>query len=163
MALVFAVVLLQMAVSYSGMLRTAKPQTTLIDERARVEFLANGVIELALLKFQLFPSDFYAACEAANGVPAANRTNDYLSSFVNNNLRIDETVVDSILGSTQYAIQVDEMILHTTASGTRWNRQALEIRASVAFNDASGRPVNRTITRVYEIDRLTNSPSGGTP
>ncbi|HAE38426.1 MAG TPA: hypothetical protein DCG57_07280 [Candidatus Riflebacteria bacterium] len=160
-ALVFAILLLQMGVIYTSILRTSKTQTSRIDERSRVEFLANGLIELALLKFRFLPSDFYASYDAALSptIPAANRSNEYLRSFIDDPVfTIKEQVEDSLLGNVEYNAQISEMILHTVATGTRWGVQALEIRATVAFTGPDAENVTRTVTKVYRVDRSSTAP-----
>lgn len=160
-ALVFGLLLLQMGVVYTRILRNAKPQTGLIDERSRVEFLANGLIELALLKFRFMPSDFYASYEAAFSprVPPANRDNTYLRSFIDDPVfTINEQVEDSLLGNVVYNAQISDMILHTVATDTRWGVQALEIRATVTFTAPDAETVTRTVTKVYRVDRTSMAP-----
>ena len=160
-ALVFGILLLQMAIVYSKIVRTAKPQTSLIDERSRVDFLANGVIEKALLKFRFLPTDFYASHDAARSplIPAGNRTNAHLDKFIEDAaLSQVDTVNDSILGETTYTSRVTGMRLHTVASETRWGIQALEITALVNFTNARNENVNRTVTRVFRVDRFSMAP-----
>lgn len=162
MALIFAILLLQMGVVYTSILRTSKTQTSKIDERSRVEFLANGLIELALLKFRFLPSDFYASYDAANSpaIPLGNRSNEYLRSFIEDPVfTINEQVEDSLLGNVIYNAQISDMILHTVATGTRWGVQALEIRATVTFTSPAAENVTRTVTKVYRVDRSSTAPA----
>ena len=160
-ALVFGILLLQMGVVYTSILRSSKTQTGRIDERSRVEFLASGLIELALLKFRFLPSDFYACYDAANSpaIPVANRNNEYLRRFIEDPIfTVNEQVEDSLLGSVVYNAQISDMILHTVATDTRWGVQALEIRATVSFSAPDAENVTRTVTKVYRVDRTSTAP-----
>lgn len=160
-ALVFGILLLQMGVIYISILRSTKTQTSLVDERSRVEFLASGLIELALLKFRFLPSDFYASYDAAQSpaIPAANRTDVYLRSFIDDPVfTINEQVEDSLLGNVVYNAQISDMIMHTVATDTRWGVQALEIQATVTFTTPAAENVTRTITKVYRVDRTSTAP-----
>jgi hypothetical protein len=160
-ALVFGILLLQMGVVYTNILRTSKPQTSRIDERSRVEFLANGLIELALLKFRFLPSDFYASYDAAfsAAIPSGNRTDQYLRSFINDPVfTVSEQVQDSLLGNVVYNAQISDMVLHTVATDSRWGVQALEISATVTFSTTDAANVTRTVTKVYRVDRFSTAP-----
>jgi len=160
-ALVFGMLLLEMGIVYINILRTSKSQTSRIDERSRVEFLANGLIELALLKFRFLPSDFYASYDAAfaPSIPPANRTDTYLRNFINDPIfTVNEQVEDSLLGNVVYNAQITDMILHTVATETRWGVQALEIRATVTFASPDAENVTRTVIKVYRLDRTSTAP-----
>lgn len=160
-AIVFCGLLAQMAIAYIYTVRTSKNQTSRIDERSRVEFLADGLIELALLKFRLLPSDFYASYDAAfsSAVPVGNRTNEYLANFVADNaFTRQEQVEDSILGNVVYNVQITEMLLHTLATDTRWGVQALEIRAEVSYSTPYVANVTSTVTKVFRVDRTSTAP-----
>jgi len=160
-ALVFGMLLLQMGIVYINILRSSKPQTSRIDERSRVEFLANGLIELALLKFRFLPTDFYASYDAAfsPAIPVSNRNNAYLRSFIEDPVfTVQEQVEDSLLGNVVYNAQITDMILHTVATSTWWGVQALEIRATVTFTSPEAENVSRTVTKVYRIDRTSTAP-----
>ncbi|MGM0598870.1 MAG: hypothetical protein ACQETH_03525 [Candidatus Rifleibacteriota bacterium] len=148
LALVFAVVLLQMALAYSSMTKSSKPQTIQIDERIKLDYLAKGLTELALLKFQLYPGDFYACWEAAE------KGNDkWLKSFTTqapeftiNNF----TESSSSFNNQAIGIQLASMALYTD---NKWNKEALFIQAGAEYTDQYGRNISKDAIRIVSVKR----------
>ena len=60
-ALVLSTVLLVLGLSYSKLTQQTNMPTQKIDEKIRLKYLADGLAQIAMLKFQKFPSEFYAA------------------------------------------------------------------------------------------------------
>lgn len=151
MALVFAVVLLQMAIAYSSMTRQSKPQTVQIDERIKLDYLAHGLTELALLKFQLYPADFYACWEAAKkGKP------EYLNTFTVNAAEFTiNNFVDSnsSFNNIPINIQLASMAILTNA---KWKTEALFIQAGAAYTDQYGRNISKEAVRLVSLERILN-------
>ncbi len=149
LALVFAVVLLQMAIAYSSMTRASKPQTIQIDERVKLDYLAHGLTELALLKFQLYPSDFYAACEAAK-----KGQKQYLNTFTTN---APEFTINnfgesnSSFNAVPINIQLASMAILTN---DKWKTEALYIQAGAAYTDQFGRNISKEAVRLVSLQRI---------
>lgn len=149
LALVFAVVLLQMAIAYSSMTRASKPQTVQIDERVKLDYLAHGLTELALLKFQLYPADFYACWDAAKlGVPQHLRTYTInapeftISGFSDSKSSFNQAPIN---------IQLASMAILTN---NKWNTEALFIQAGAAYTDQMGRSISKEAVRLVSLQRM---------
>lgn len=148
LALVFAVVLLQMALAYSSMTTATKPQTIQIDERIKLDYLAKGLTELALLKFQLYPGDFYACWEAAE------KGNDqWLKTFTTEapEFTIDNfTESSSSFNDQPIGIQLASMALYTR---NKWDKEALFIQAGAEYTDQYGRSISKNAVRIVSLER----------
>ncbi len=149
LALVFAVVLLQMAVAYSSMTKTTKVQTVQIDERIKLDYLAQGITELALLKFQLYPGDYYACWEAFK-LGNAN----YLKEFTTG---ADEFTIanfgdsESSFNNQKIGIQLASMAIYTD---NRWKTEALFIQAGAEYTDQFGRSISKDAVRIVSVERV---------
>ncbi len=149
LALVFAVVLLQMAIAYSSMTRASKPQTIQIDERIKLDYLAHGLTELALLKFQLYPSDFYAAWEAAK-----KGQKMYLNDFTikDPEFGIPEfTQSNSSFNKAPVSIYLASMAILTD---DKWKTEALFIQAGADYQDQFGRNISKEAVRLVSLQRI---------
>ncbi|HQB82971.1 MAG TPA: hypothetical protein PLR50_05715 [Candidatus Rifleibacterium sp.] len=151
LALVFAVVLLQMAIAYSSMTRGSKPQTVQIDERIKLDYLAHGLTELALLKFQLYPADFYACWEAAKkGQPQHLRAFTINApEFTINNFNES----NSSFNAVPINIQLASMAILTN---DKWKTEALFIQAGAAYTDQYGRNIAKEAVRLVSLERKLN-------
>jgi hypothetical protein len=149
LALVFAVVLLQMAIAYSQLTGQAKPQTVQIDERIKLDYLAHGLTELALLKFQLYPADYYACWEAAQLGDSA-----YLRRFT---IEAPEfTVMNfndsrSSFNNAPVDIQLASMAILTD---NKWKTEALLVQAWAAYVDQFDRNINKDAVRLVSLERV---------
>lgn len=156
MALAFAMILLQMAISYSGMTRSSKPQTVQIDERIKLGFLARGITELAILKFQMFPADYYACWEAYKDYGIS----EYLTRFTTG---ADEfkslggaadgkfSESQSTFNNTELHVQLATMTLFTQ---NKWNTEALLIQAFASYTDQYGRNINKDAVKIISAQRV---------
>ncbi len=148
MALIFSVLLLQMAIAYSGMLRASKPQTMQLEEAAKYDLLAQGLIDKAILKFQLYPGEFYAAWQALKlGHP------EYLTEYVLNdpNLRLpDFDLASSTFTGQKISVAIASMALLTDS---HWNQEALRIAANVSYVTQTGKNVDKTIVKIISVKR----------
>jgi len=152
--LVFAILLLQLAISYSGMIRVGKPQTLVIDDRGKAEFLAQGLIDKAILKFQLFPADFYAAWEARKKNPSLYST--YLNTFMSDlQMSSNEASSSFSMLKSPFSVNIASISLYNNA---KWNLDALYVEAAVTFQDNFGKLVNKSVTRVFTITHTPNKP-----
>lgn len=151
MALVLAVVLLQMAISYSGMTRNSRPQTTQIDERIKLEFLARGITELAILKFQLFPSDYYACWEShINYRKSAN-----LIKFTTGAAEFQNfgsfTESKSSFSNISLSVGLATMTLITQ---NKWKTEALFVRANASYIDQYGRNIDKDAIKIVSAEKV---------
>ena len=73
LCLVFCSVMLVLGLAYAKMVSNSKSQTDKIDDVIRFDYVANDIFEKAILKYQLYPADFYAYVEAQK-----NNNNSYL-------------------------------------------------------------------------------------
>lgn len=149
LALVFAVILLQMAIAYSGMTQGIKTQTVQIDERIKLDYLAQGLTELALLKFQLFPGDYYACWDAYKlGQPSylkeftTDASEFTISNFVDSKSSFNEQPI---------GIQLASMAIYTD---NKWKTEALFIQAGAEYTDQFGRSVSKDAVRIISVQRV---------
>lgn len=66
LAIVIASILLVIGLAYSKLVSQTMVPTLTIDEHTRVQYLAEGVCRMVLLKYHKFPTDFYAAWLASS-------------------------------------------------------------------------------------------------
>lgn len=149
LALVFAVILLQMAISYSSMIKGSKPQTVQIDERIKLDYLAQGLTELAMLKFQLYPGDFYACWEAQK-----LGRKEYLDKFTTG--APEFTIAGfadskSTFNAQPIGIQLASMAIITD---NKWNTEALFIQAGAEYTDQYGRAISKDAIRIVSLQRV---------
>ncbi len=155
MALVFATILLLMAIGFVRQLRQAHPQNRLIDERVKVELLANSAIDKAILKFQLFQGDYYAAV-AASKLGYHQPLQDF---FINDTgLRyVNFGDASSSFSNHTIGVVIASVSLLTD---WKWNTEALRIIANVTYTDSVGRNVDKDVVRIVKLDRRLNTPWG---
>lgn len=152
LALVFAVVLLQMAIAYSSMTKNTKSQTIQIDERIKLDYLAQGLTELALLKFQLYPGDYYACWDAYK-----LGKKEYLEKFADPT-KATEFNLDGFAASKSsfneqtINIQLASMSIFTD---NKWKTEALFIQAVAGYSDQFGRSVSKDAIRIVSVERVT--------
>lgn len=153
LAIVFATILLLMAIGFSRILQHAQPQNRLIDERAKIEFLANSVIDKALLKFKLYPADFYAAVDAAKyNYPGP------LQDFCINDPQLQMNGFAEA-SSSFAAFGVNVAIASVSLlTDWRWNADALRIEARAWFTDQAGKNVDKDVVRIVKLERRVNAP-----
>ncbi len=149
LALVFAVVLLQMAIAYSSMTRSSKPQTVQIDERVKLDYLAHGLTELALLKFQLYPADFYAAWEAAK-MGQTKYLSDFTTAAPEFTIKGFKESVSSF-NAAPVDIQLASMAILTD---NKWKTEALFIQAGAEYEDQMGRSISKEAVRLVSLERI---------
>ncbi len=145
LCLIFATVLLMMGLAYSKQTATSKRQTVQIDERIKLEYLAHGVTELALLKFQLYPADFYACLEASK----LDKNTSYLRDFTTgaSEFRFTGSNAEnkSVSSFNTTALNL-ELASMTILTNNKWNNEVLYIEAVANYTDQ----YNITIANVGE-------------
>ena len=161
LALVFGVILLQFAIAYTSMVRQSRPQTEQIDERVRLQYLANGLSEIALLKYQKFPSDFYncwryqasnpvslefwkdANCPLADFTHEAPEFLDYkVNGFTDSNSSFNTAPVKLWL--------LDVRLM----TDNPWGVEALQIRSKAEYTGRSGRTISVVTGRTVRTERV---------
>lgn len=162
LALVFAMILLQFALLYSGLIGQSKPQTELIDERVRLQYLSRGLTEIALLKFQKFPADFYncwryQASTSANASfwldttgPLARYTIEAPEMKEYKTTGFSES--KSSFNDRPICFNLTEMRLMTS---NRWNVEVLQIKANAQYSSRSGKTVTVDAVRTVRTERVT--------
>ncbi len=154
LALVISAVLIQFAVIYIMQIRNSVPQTHLIDERVRLRYLAHGMTELALLKYQKFPTDFYNAYEYAS----ATGNLSVLKSFTVDAAEFSTLTVEdqpiSTFNNTHISLELATMTLATT---DKWGVEVLTIRARANYE--SRRVVASITTDVVRTVRTERNSS----
>lgn len=157
LCLVFATVLLMMGLSFSKMTSTSKKQTVQIDERIKLEYLAHGITELALLKFQLYPADFYACLEAKR---LDNRTS-YLTDFTTgaSEFRFTGSNAEnkSVSSFNTTALNL-ELASMTILTNNKWNNEVLYIEAYANYTDQYKKSIDKVVTRLVDLDRRSLIP-----
>ena len=153
LCLVFATVLLVMGLAYSKLTVGSKRQTVQIDERIKLDYLAHGMTELAMLKFQLYPADFYACDEAANygAVSYLQNFGDKAPEFC----VVNDNNSQSSFDKTGISLQLATM---TILTDNKWNNEVLYIAASATYTDQYGRHLDKDVVRVVDITRVTIKP-----
>ncbi len=149
LALVFSTVLLQMAITYSNMTRQSKTQTVQIDERIKLDFLAHSLTELALLKFQMHPSDYYSCYDAFElGDP------QYLLDYTLNAPEFNPPAnADSLSSFNQIPVNI-QLASMTILTDNKWKTEALLIQAQAAYIDQLGRNISKEARRLVSIERV---------
>jgi hypothetical protein len=160
LALIFAVVLLQMAIAFSGMTKQSKPQTVQIDERIKLDYLAHGLTELALLKFQLFPAEYYACLDAAKAgkksylddftIKAKEFSDPRFLQISGQNFKATE-ISSSTFDATRINIQLASMAIVTD---NKWKREAILIRAVANYTNQFGKNIDKEAVRVVSLERI---------
>lgn len=156
LCLIFATVLLMMGLAYSKLTSTSKKQTVQIDERIKLEYLAHGVTELALLKFQLYPADFYACLEASR-----LGKSEYLKTFTVGAPEFQFTGKNaenksvSSFNNTAVNLQLASM---TVLTNNKWNKEVLYIEAFANYTDQYHKSIDKVVTRLVDLDRRSLIP-----
>ena len=155
LCLVFATVLLVMGLAYAKMTSTSKVQTVQVDERIKLEYLANGITEIALLKFQLYPADFYACMDAAK---CTKPDDSFLKRFTINasefTIKGDKNSKSSF-NDSGLNLQLASM---TILTDQKWRDEVLYIEAIAAYDDIYKRGIDKTVTRIVELERISHKP-----
>lgn len=160
LALVFATVLLIMGLAYSQMTSSAKRQTVQIDERIKLEYLAQGLTEIAILKFQLFPADFYACSEAASYgyvEPLKNFAIQNCPEFTFTNDKSSNSTFNRNKDGTESTIDM-QIATMTILTNNKWKQEVLLIKAIAGYTDLYGQTINKEVTRLLNLDRKSLKP-----
>ena len=155
-ALVFSTILLQLAIVYTGMLRNTGGQTVKIDDQIKENFYADALMDLAILKFNMFPGDFYAAFDAASSSMAAPDSS-YLTYFVEDPvLKLSgDTYASSSFNTTAMSVEIASITLLTRS---KWNREALRVQAIVDYTDSLKKNHRKTVEKTVQITRTLVKP-----
>lgn len=148
LTVVFATILLQLALVYSYQVRNTTKSTTQIDGRVRLQYLSDGMAQMALLKFQKFPSDFYNAWEyreVHEGPLKVYSTEapEFRSGEFDNE---DDQPVSIISRDKRILVSLTRMDLHS--SQKKWDEEILTITTGATQRTLSDQDLvtNTTIT-----------------
>jgi len=152
LVLTFAILLLTMALAYNKMLQNTQLQTDRIDDRGKLTFIGEGLIQKALLKFQLFPGDFYSAWEAAS---MTGDFSTYVAPFYLSDPGL--TLANFAMASSTFSnvtlnAAISSMSLLTLPN---WRREAIRIEARVWFQDKRGHNEEKSIVKIFTTKRET--------
>lgn len=152
LCLTFATVLLALGLAYSKQTSNNKRQTVQIDERIKLDYLAQGMTELAILKYQLYPADFYACMEAKK-----YGKDEYFNSFtMADEFRIiDDKYSKSSFNETGINLEVASFSILTD---NKWKKEILYIEAYANYLDQFGKDINKTVRRVVDLNRKSLVP-----
>jgi hypothetical protein len=154
MSLIIATVLLQFAIIYTFQVRSSAPQTHQVDERIRLRYLAHGMTELALLKFQKFPSEFYNAWEYAS---ATNDLSVWKDLTINadefSELDDDKDQPESTFNDFPIEIGLATMSLETS---DRWGVEVLKIRTAAKYESRRNLTFEADAVRTVRTQRETS-------
>jgi len=153
LSLVFATLLLEMVIAYTKMVQQAPPQNFQIDERVKMDFLSQGLIEKAILKFQLFPADYYAANDALK----LNKS-DYIKAFVigDSNLMISNFAeASSSFSDSKINVCISSMSLLTNF---QYNQEAIRIQSQAVYTGKNGKNIEKDVVRTVRLNRQSNAP-----
>lgn len=150
LCLVFCTVILVLGLAYAKMTSNAKEQTEQLDDIVRLDYIANDIFEKAVLKFQLYPADFYACLEASEkGQPG------YLNDFIS-----DETLTfvherDNFSGSSTFNSPkiYAQLIKVEKLTDSKWDNEILKLEVNGNYIDSHGKNVSKTITKLVKLER----------
>lgn len=139
--------------------RQAVPQTEQIDERIRLRYLAHGITEVALLKLQRFPTDFYHVWEYKQaGVASAPYLNFvYAPEFEANAFLNDSDQPSSHFNDSEVVVSLQRIDM-STATDTYWKEQVFVIKADASYQDRRGRHISAESVRTVRSTRRTLGP-----
>ncbi len=154
--LVFSFLMLIMGLAYSKLTQTSKIQTIQIDERVKLDYAIESMAELALLKYQLYPADYYVCKELEE-----KGTDTYMKQFLEKEVTGDDVPFwqnddncKSSFNNKPVHIELINMKIITTE---KWNTEALQVDAYANYNDLFGRDIDKTGIRLYEVERFTDT------
>lgn len=127
LTVVFAAILLQLALVYSYQVQNTTKSTTQIDGRVRLQYLSDGLAQIALLKFQKFPSDFYSAWEYKDIDDApllsySTSAPEFQADQFDNDL---DQPTNIIAKDKRISVRLTNMTLHST--NRKWDEEILTI------------------------------------
>ena len=153
--LIFSFLMLVMGLAYSKLTQTSKIQTIQIDERIKLDYAIESMTELALLKYQLYPADYYVCKELAE-----KNNPTYMNQFLErgktgNNTPFwqnDETCVSSFNNKPVHTELIDMSII----TSEKWKTEALKVDVHANYTDMFGRDIDKVGTKLYEVERITD-------
>ncbi|NLM17536.1 MAG: hypothetical protein GX221_07450 [Candidatus Riflebacteria bacterium] len=161
LALLLGAGLLILGIVYVKLIRHSSLPTYQIDERVKVKYLADGLAEFALLKFQCFPYDYYTVLEYSDLATAP------LNLFVTDNGKFQLGGLNLAEGAPQWddlprssfdngpvSIVVDTINLYT--SNTKWDTDVLEVVMDATFfSRREKKNVTSRLSKTFRIQRVS--------
>lgn len=161
LCLVFCTVILVLGLAYAKLTSNAKEQTAQLDDVVRLDYVANDIFEKAILKFQLYPADFYACMDAAEKGEEKNDNTfkTYLDAFVNDETFFfdsdkDPSYVSSTFNAPKITAQLASMTILTSS---KWKTEILRLEVTGSYTDQHGKNVSKTITKLVKLDRTVQN------
>lgn len=155
--LIFSAIMLIIGLAYSKMVQTSKTQTIQIDERIKLDLAIESMAELALLKYQLFPADFYVCKDLKKRLNNSEYFDQFLEKGVTGKDAVfwqNNTDMKSSFNETPVHIELRDMDIVTTE---KWKTEALQVIAYANYIDIFKRDVDKTGVRFFELDRITDT------
>lgn len=177
LALILSTILLTLGLSYAKLTIQTNTPTQKIDEKVRLQYLSDGIAQIALLKFQKFPSEFYAAWEAANAPKNADKdpldvfcgskaeefksssfdnTDDQIVAF-NSSRATDGSAINVDAGNDKIDINLIEYKLLNTDSNNKitgkWDTGIITIKTRAVYQDVTKNNVMAESIITYQATR----------
>lgn len=160
LVLIFSLLMFTIALAYSKLTQTSQTRSVQIDERVKLDYAIEGLCELALLKYQLFPQDFKQCCEFRK-----HGNNTYFDNFLNDNqFKMTNSDCVSSFNNNAVQTQVTRIELLTSGSDTnQYKKMALLIEAKsvttagATQKDKFGHTIDKTGTKIYRLDRYADT------
>ncbi len=172
--LVISTTLLVMALGYSKLTKNVTASTAKIDDHVRLQYLADGLAQIVLLKYKKYPSDFYDAWIAARagnndaesalrafitGKDGANGTGNGAgefdqSKFLNANDQPISMLSANRKGNSENMIHLSviSVDLRTTVND-RWSEDVLTIVTGASFRDSLQHDISAQSTLTVVVSR----------
>lgn len=152
--LVFSTVLLTFGLFYLRTVSQSMPINPLQLRRIQADFLAEGIANIAMLKYQELPSDFYysyfvgrIATAGANMAPLTTYLGD---SILNGNSTINTTFADPNSPPLLVTYTTDYRVL----SQKKYDKDSIQIVCTVQMGGVMEREVRRT----FYVERRRSVP-----
>ena len=162
--LVISSVLLVIGLSDSKLTKKVDTSTTKIDEHVRLQYLADGLAQIVLLKYKKYPADFYDAWlgaragneEAVNALRAFTSGADEFNQkkFVNKDDQPSSLFSINKRGNfdNMVKLSVISMDLRTTVN-ERWSEDVLTIVTGASYRDSLNHDVTAQSTLTVVVSR----------
>lgn len=169
LAMIFSTAMLLIALGYSKRTQNSPNSTYTIDEHIRLQYLADGVARIALLKFQTYSSEFYAAWEASHDGKTKNEapmesfrankgTGEFTSAKFENIVDQPKSILSINTGEGKsenwihihlHSFELRNEMTETkseTEIGTKWNKDVVTVTTTATYRTKAGRDLIATST-----------------
>ena len=154
--LIFATLMFTMGLAYSKMTQSSKIQTNQINERIKLDYAIESMAELALLKYQLYPADFYA-CEELKSQGNSSFYETFIESKVTGNDAPFWTNDSHAVSSFSNAPVHCELVSMQLFTNQKWGKEALKVEVHAVYDDIYHKTIDKTGTRVFQTERFIDN------